>query len=181
MALLLLGFWKLQIINSDRYAQLAERNRIRSIPIIAPRGAMLDRYGRVIVDNYPSFSVLLLRDDPDQLDRLLPQIADGLSLTLDDVQQQLDAAKTLPHFQPIVIKPEATPGRHRLHRIASRRYSRAGNAHGASPALSAGRVHGARQRLRGRSQRRSDRRAMAAIVPAISSARPAWRGNTTSN
>ncbi len=110
MALLLLGFWKLQIINSDRYAQLAERNRIRSIPIIAPRGAMLDRYGRVIVDNYPSFSVLLLRDDPVQLDHMLPQIADGLSLTLDDVQQQLEAAKTLPHFQPIVIKPEATPG-----------------------------------------------------------------------
>jgi penicillin-binding protein 2 len=110
MALLLLGFWKLQIINSDRYAQLAERNRIRSIPIIAPRGAMLDRYGRVIVDNYPSFSVLLLRDDPVQLDHLLPQIADGLNLTLDDVQQQLEAAKTLPHFQPIVIKPEATPG-----------------------------------------------------------------------
>ena len=110
MALLLLGFWKLQIINSDRYSQLAERNRIRSIPIIAPRGAMLDRYGRVIVDNYPSFSVLLLRDDPVQLDHLLPQIADGLNLTVDDVQQQLEAAKTLPHFQPIVIKPEATPG-----------------------------------------------------------------------
>ena len=78
MALLLLGFWKLQIVNSDHYAQLAERNRIRTIPIIAPRGSMLDREGRVIVDNYPSFSVLLLRDDPDSSRRLLPQIADGL-------------------------------------------------------------------------------------------------------
>jgi len=110
MALLLLGFWKLQIVNSDRYTQLAERNRVRSIPIIAPRGAMLDRYGRVIVDNYPSFSVLLLRDDPQQVERLLPQIADGLSLTLDDIQQQLESVKALAHFQPIVIKPEATPG-----------------------------------------------------------------------
>jgi penicillin-binding protein 2 len=110
MALLLLGFWKLQIVNSDRYSQLAERNRVRSIPIIAPRGAMLDRYGRVIVDNYPSFSVLLLRDDPQQVERLLPQIADGLDVTLDDIKQQLEAATSLPHFQPIVIKPEATPG-----------------------------------------------------------------------
>ena len=110
MALLLLGFWKLQIVNSDRYTQLAERNRVRSIPIIAPRGAMLDRYGRVIVDNYPSFSVLLLRDDPQQVERLLPQIADGLSLTLDDIEQQLESVKALAHFQPIVIKPEATPG-----------------------------------------------------------------------
>ena len=108
MALLLLGFWKLQIVNSDRYSQLAERNRVRSIPIIAPRGAMLDRFGRVIVDNYPSFSVLLLRDDPQQVERLLPQIAEGLDVTLDDIRQQLEAANLLPHFQPIVIKPEAS-------------------------------------------------------------------------
>jgi penicillin-binding protein 2 len=110
IVLLLVGFWRLQIINSDRYAQLAERNRIRTIPVIAPRGAMLDRSGHVLVDNYPSFSVLLLRDDPDQLQRLLPQVADGLGLTLQDVRQQVEAAKSLPRFQPIVIKPEASPG-----------------------------------------------------------------------
>jgi penicillin-binding protein 2 len=105
IGLLLLGFWKLQIVHSDQYAQLAERNRIRTIPIIAPRGSMVDRDGRVIVDNYPSFSVLLLRDDAEQLARLLPQIADGLGLAVDDVQQQIEAAKFLPHFQPIGIKP----------------------------------------------------------------------------
>ncbi len=109
MALLLLGFWKLQIVNSDRYAQLAERNSIRTIPIIAPRGSMFDREGRLLVDNYPSFSVLLLRDNAQQVSKLLPQIADGLGLKQEDVQQQLDAAKFLPHFQPIVIKPEASP------------------------------------------------------------------------
>ena len=109
IALLLFGFWKLQIIDSDRYAQLAERNRIRSIPIIAPRGSMLDRDGRVLIDNYPSFSVLLLRDAPDQVEKLLPQIADGLSMSVDDVKQQIEAARAMPKFQPIVIKPEASP------------------------------------------------------------------------
>jgi penicillin-binding protein 2 len=109
VALLLFGFWKLQIIDSDRYSQMAERNRVRSLPIIAPRGSMLDREGRVLVDNYPSFSVLLLRDSPDQVEKLLPQIADGLSMTLDDVKQQIDASRAMPKFQPIVIKPEASP------------------------------------------------------------------------
>src|SRR5882672_8260457 len=109
IALLLFGFWKLQIIDSDRYSQLAERNRVRSIPIIAPRGSMLDREGRVLVDSYPSFSVLLLRDAPGQVERLLPQIADGLSMTLDELKQEIDAAKAMPKFQPIVIKPEASP------------------------------------------------------------------------
>ena len=108
IALLLVGFWKLQIIESDHYAQLAERNRIRSIPIIAPRGRMLDREGRFLVDNYSSFSVLLLRDDPQQVERNLPQIAEGLGMPLEDLQQQLEAAKILPKFQPIVIKPEAS-------------------------------------------------------------------------
>ena len=109
IALLLSGFWKLQIIDSDRYSQLAERNRVRSIPIIAPRGSMLDREGRVLADNYPSFSVLLLRDSPSLVDKFLPLIADGLGMTLDDVKQQIDAARAMPKFQPIVIKPEASP------------------------------------------------------------------------
>ena len=108
IALLLVGFWKLQIIESDHYTQLAERNRIRAIPIIAPRGRMLDREGRFLVDNYSSFSVLLLRDDPQQVERNLPQIAEGLGMPLEDLQQQLEAAKILPKFQPIVIKPEAS-------------------------------------------------------------------------
>ena len=45
---------------SEHFADLADRNGIRSIPIIAPRGTMLDREGRVLVDSYPSFSILLL-------------------------------------------------------------------------------------------------------------------------
>ena len=109
IALLLLGFWKLQVIDSDKYGQLAERNRVRSIPIIAPRGRMLDRDGRVLVDNYPSFSVLLLRDDSAAVDKNLPAIADGLGLSLDDLKEQLNNTINLPKFQPIVIKPEATP------------------------------------------------------------------------
>ena len=109
LALLLLGFWKLQVIDSDKYGVMAERNRVRSIPIIAPRGRMLDRDGRVLVDNYPSFSVLLLRDDQEQVDKNLPAIAEGLGLSLDDLKEQLDNTKALPKFQPIVIKPEATP------------------------------------------------------------------------
>src|SRR4029077_2789555 len=108
MCLLLLGFWKLQIVESDRYDQLAEQNRVRTVPVIAPRGTVLDREGRVLVDNYPSFSVLLLRDDVDQVERLLPQIADGMNLPIEDLQQQIKEARALPHFQPIVIKPEAS-------------------------------------------------------------------------
>jgi len=108
IGVLLLGFWKLQVIDSDKYTSMAERNRVRSIPVIAPRGRMLDRDGRVLVDNYPSFSVLLLRDDPALVEKNLPGIAEGLGISLGDLKDELNNTKNLPKFQPIIIKPEAT-------------------------------------------------------------------------
>jgi penicillin-binding protein 2 len=108
IGLLLLGFWKLQVIDSDKYGQMAEQNRVRSIPIIAPRGRMLDRDGRVLVDNRPSFSVLLLRDDPKLVEEYLPAISEGLGISVDDLHDQLVNTRNLPKFQPIVIKPEAS-------------------------------------------------------------------------
>jgi penicillin-binding protein 2 len=109
IGVLLIGFWKLQVIDADKYSSLAERNRVRYIPVIAPRGRMLDRDGRVLVDNRPSFSVLLLRDDPPQVEKHLAAISDGLAIPLDDLRDQLNNTKNLPKFQPIIIKPDASP------------------------------------------------------------------------
>src|SRR2546427_1840235 len=108
IGVLLLGFWKLQVIDADKYSSMAERNRVRYIPVIAPRGRMLDRDGRVLVDNRPSFSVLLLRDDLAQVEKHLAGISDGLGIPVDDLRDQLTNTKNLPKFQPIIIKPDAS-------------------------------------------------------------------------
>src|SRR5258708_536539 len=105
---LLIGFWKLQVIGFDKFLQWAEGNGVGSIPVIAPRGRMLDRDGRVLVDNYPSFSVLLLRDDPAQVEKNLPAISEGLGIPIQDLKEQLQQSRNLKNFQPIVIKPEAS-------------------------------------------------------------------------
>ena len=105
---LLVGFWKLQVVQSEHYADLADKNGIRPIAIIAPRGPMLDREGRVLVDSYPSFSILLLRDNPKLLEKSLPQIEDGLGISKEDLQQQLEAAKLEPKFLPVIVKPAAS-------------------------------------------------------------------------
>src|ERR1700693_3164263 len=109
IGVLLLGFWKLQVIDADKDSSMAERNRVREIPVIAPRGRMLDRDGRVLVDNRPAFSVLLLREDPALVEKYRPGIADGLGLQIEDLRDQLGNTKSLPKFQPIIIKPEASP------------------------------------------------------------------------
>ena len=91
------------MIDADKYSSMAERNRVREIPVIAPRGRMLDRDGRVLVDNRPAFSILLLREDPALVMKYLPAISDGLSMSIDDLKEQLTNTKTLPKFQPIII------------------------------------------------------------------------------
>ena len=75
---LISGFWNIQVRNPDFYSERAELNRIKAVPIVAPRGKILDRDGRVIVDNHSSYSVLLARENL-KIEHLRP-IADGLNL-----------------------------------------------------------------------------------------------------
>jgi len=103
------GLWRLQVMQSDKYALLAEMNRIRNVPILAPRGKILDREGRVIVDNYPSFSALLLRDSSRDLNADADLIAQGLHLTGEEVRQRLRRFASMPRYQPIFLKEDITP------------------------------------------------------------------------
>jgi len=104
---LISGFWDLQVRNPEIYSELAERNRIKSLPIIAPRGKILDRDGRVIVDNHRSWSAILSRESlkPEHL----KPIAEGLHLDYDDLRQQLKRYQGRPKYEPIIVKQELTP------------------------------------------------------------------------
>src|SRR6267378_2835804 len=103
------GLWRLQVMQSDVYAQLAEKNRIRNVPILAPRGKILDREGRTIVDNYPSFSALLLRDSSRDLNADADVIAKGLHLDPKEVHERIRKFMSLPQYQPIFLKDDITP------------------------------------------------------------------------
>src|SRR5271166_1882651 len=103
------GLWKLQVMESGRYASAAEKNRIRNVPILAPRGKILDREGRIIVDNYPSFSALLLRDSTRDLNGDAEAIAKGLHLNPDEVRQRIRRFSYMPQYQPIFLKEDITP------------------------------------------------------------------------
>jgi len=103
------GFWRLQVGGSDYYASLAEQNRVRKVPILAPRGKIVDREGRIIVDNYPSFSALLLRDQTRELDADVDKIAAGLHMDADDIRLRLKKFASMPQYQPIILKDDITP------------------------------------------------------------------------
>ncbi|HLJ13600.1 MAG TPA: penicillin-binding protein 2 [Bryobacteraceae bacterium] len=105
---LLASFWDLQVRNPDYYNEAALRNSIRSIPALAPRGKILDRDGRVIVDNHSSFKAILNREILKR--EHLPAIAEGLHLDLDDLRSRVRRFDSRPKYVPIIIKQELTPG-----------------------------------------------------------------------
>jgi penicillin-binding protein 2 len=107
--LLAYGLWRLQVSQSDLYASLAEKNRVRNVPILAPRGKILDREGRTIVDNYPSFTALLLRDSSRDLMADADLIAQGLHLNGKDVRDRIKRFAGTPQYQPIYLKDDITP------------------------------------------------------------------------
>lgn len=105
---LVTGFWELQIKSPEIYNERAERNRIRALPIVAPRGKILDRDGRVIVDDHSSWMVILSRENL-RTDHL-HEIADGLHLDYDDLIRKVSRFKNRPKYEPIILKQELTPG-----------------------------------------------------------------------
>jgi penicillin-binding protein 2 len=106
---LIVGYWRVQIGQHYLYEKRAEHNRVRELPIIAPRGRILDREGRVLADSQPAFSVLLERENASTLTpERLQGIATGLKLDPADVESLVEESKGLPRFQPIILKQTAT-------------------------------------------------------------------------
>ena len=106
---LLTGFWDLQIRNPAMYQERAMQNSIKAIPVLAPRGKILDRDGRVVVDNHSSFSLYLSRENL-KMEHLRP-IAEGLNLDYDSLVTRVRRFKSRgePQYHPIPIKEELTP------------------------------------------------------------------------
>jgi penicillin-binding protein 2 len=103
------GLWRLQVMQSDFYSLAAEKNRIRNVPVLAPRGKILDREGRTIVDNYPSFSALMMRDSTRDLAADADLIAQGLHLDPNEVRARIRRFASMPQYQPIFLKEDITP------------------------------------------------------------------------
>src|ERR1035441_2881944 len=106
LAVLAAGMWRLQILSADSYRVLAEANRRRKDPIRAPRGKIFDRDGRILVDNYPSVSCYLLREQARDTQADIPLIARGLDLPVEQVQATLRRYAAEPKYESILLKQD---------------------------------------------------------------------------
>jgi penicillin-binding protein 2 len=109
LLILIFGLWRLQVVGAENYHALAEANRIRKVPILAPRGKLFDREGRLLVDNYPSVSCFLVREQGHDYMADLPIIARGLNMTVEQIEAILKKYRTAPKYQPLPLKQDITP------------------------------------------------------------------------
>lgn len=106
--LLISGFWRMQVLQPDFYILLAEQNSIKSLPTPAPRGRILDRQGRVLVDNYPSFSIIAQTELPETIDAHIPGIAAGLGVEPAAMRARVAAERYKNPYGHIVLRENAT-------------------------------------------------------------------------
>jgi len=109
LVILAAGLWRLEVVSADNFRALAEANRIRKVPVLAPRGRLFDREGRLLVDNYPSVSCFLLREQVKDLNSDLPLISAGLHITPEQILATLKRFQMAPKYQPIPLKQDITP------------------------------------------------------------------------
>ncbi|MCS6885173.1 MAG: penicillin-binding protein 2 [Acidobacteriota bacterium] len=99
-------FWYLQIVQHEHYLKQAENNRIRDIPIPAPRGSILDREGRILVDSRPSYSLMLYLEYAQNIEETTSILINKFGIDQDWLNRQLQAATS--RSRPITVKNNIT-------------------------------------------------------------------------
>ena len=95
----------LQIYDGEYYAHLADGNRIRIIPSMAPRGTFYDRNGQLLVTNRPGFTVSLLPLTEPISPEVVERVAKLLNVPIEEIQQKISVHSG---FDPIRIRLDVT-------------------------------------------------------------------------
>src|SRR5664280_1045472 len=84
MVVLSLRLWDLQIMRGSEMRKLSEQNRIRVKKVIAPRGVIFDKLGRVLADTRPSFNLYITPEDIKDFSETVDGLAKLLGIDRDD-------------------------------------------------------------------------------------------------
>ena len=106
-ALLLSAFFRTQIVEHSRYTLQSEENRLREVPLPAPRGIIYDRNNRVIAENVPGYSVSLLSPAADSLRASLQRLAAIIPLNAEQIDVTVRRYQRAPN-RPAVVLSDAS-------------------------------------------------------------------------
>ena len=101
------GFFRNQVLNHATYELQSKSNRLRELPLPAPRGVIFDRHNKVIADNVIGYSVSVLAMKEDTLRAVLQRLTGTISITPAQIEQSLRRFRRAP-ARPTVIIPDAS-------------------------------------------------------------------------
>ena len=108
--LILVGrLWWLQVMNHEVYAQRAEQNRTRELPILARRGTIYDRHGKILVDSRSSYNLVLSRKDVKSFAEITDLLVGDLGIDREWLTKRFKDAESEPKYESIVVKELASP------------------------------------------------------------------------
>jgi penicillin-binding protein 2 len=105
---LALSFLVLQVFQHDKYEEMAENNHQRTLPLRAPRGVVLDRDGKVLVENRHSFGISIVREHTRDLNRTIQLLSDVLDIDEGIIRETVERHRREPSYRPIPIVQDAT-------------------------------------------------------------------------
>ncbi|HJU65252.1 MAG TPA: penicillin-binding protein 2 [Gemmatimonadaceae bacterium] len=100
---LLVSFFRTQILQNSRYALQSEENRLREVPLAAPRGLIYDRNGQVIAESVPGYSVSILSPSADSLRASLQRLSGLIQLTSDQIESSVRRYRRAPNRPTVVL------------------------------------------------------------------------------
>jgi penicillin-binding protein 2 len=118
--LLVLYFWKIQVLDHKRYWELSEANRISEVILSPQRGLIRDREGKVLATNIAAFQAAVVREKSPDLPASYRRIGEFLGMDPSVVQARVERFQDFPAFYPIVIKDDLDE--QEVARIDSRRW-----------------------------------------------------------
>ncbi len=112
LSVLSVRLYVLQVVRGERYAEIAQNQRRRRLPIPAPRGVIFDRNKKPIVNSRPIYNVILSREDvkDKNLNALVDPLSTGLNIDQQDLHDRFEVVKSMPAFESILVKQDASPG-----------------------------------------------------------------------
>ncbi|MFN2414001.1 MAG: penicillin-binding protein 2 [Pyrinomonadaceae bacterium] len=105
----------LQVVSGVYYAERAENQRVRRLRIPAPRGAIFDRNGKLLVDSRATYNIVLAGEDMKgkdwsaQVAPLIEPLSAGLGLDPGLLRERFDLAERQAAFEEVTVKEGATP------------------------------------------------------------------------
>ena len=105
---LLVSFWHVQIGQHERFLALAENNHQRRLALRAPRGAVLDRDGQVLVENRHSLNISLVREQVDDVDAWIARLARTTGADEAAIGDIVEGHRRFPASRPVVVIRDAS-------------------------------------------------------------------------